>query len=204
VKDDLRRRLFARPSRVIDGDFRWASVAAVFRPGPGGLELLFIRRAQHPDDPWSGQIGFPGGRAEPDDADLFATAERETREEIGFDVTGRALGALDDIQARARTAILPLVIRPHAYFVEQGPITFPAVPNGEVDDAFWVPVEDLADPARRIWYDSERLDIPYRFPAIDLGPGRTLWGLTHRMVLEVQERLGHIASADEMSVPIGR
>ena len=42
-----------------------AAVALVFREGRDGLELLFIKRAEHERDPWSGHIGFPGGRSEP-------------------------------------------------------------------------------------------------------------------------------------------
>ena len=62
----------------------WAAVALVLRPGTGGLEALFIKRAEHPDDPWSGHVGLPGGRAEDSDPGLVHTAVRETEEEIGL------------------------------------------------------------------------------------------------------------------------
>jgi 8-oxo-dGTP pyrophosphatase MutT (NUDIX family) len=65
----------------VGSDVPRAAVALVLRDGaPGEVELLFIRRAEHEKDPWSGHMGFPGGRAEPGDASLEATAVRETLE----------------------------------------------------------------------------------------------------------------------------
>ncbi|KAJ2898123.1 hypothetical protein IWW38_001489, partial [Coemansia aciculifera] len=63
-------------------------------------QLLLIQRAKYPGDPWSGHIGFPGGKREPTDASDQATAEREVLEELGIDLTSVRdfvhLGRLDD------------------------------------------------------------------------------------------------------------
>ena len=72
-----------QPYLVGSTDKTRAAVAAVLGPTPEGLQLLFIERAQHPDDPWSGHIAFPGGRIEIDDPSPRAAAERETLEEVG-------------------------------------------------------------------------------------------------------------------------
>ena len=45
-------------------DTRLAAVAAVLRVVDGAPELLFIKRADHDGDPWSGHMAFPGGRYE--------------------------------------------------------------------------------------------------------------------------------------------
>ena len=95
----VRRTLAAhRPTAADQPGSQLAAVALMLAPAGPDLEALFIRRAVRADDPWSGQVGLPGGRAEPRDADLLATAVRETREEVAVDLGGaERLGILDDI-----------------------------------------------------------------------------------------------------------
>ncbi len=203
--DDVARRLRQRPGRGVGEDgWRYAAVAAVFREGDEGAELLFIRRAEHPKDPWSGQLGFPGGRAEPEDASLAHTAARETSEELGLDLWGadaEEVGALDELQARARRTIRPMAIHPHAWTLDAAPILRP---NEEVAAAFWTPLTHLVDPARRRWYDAARAEMPYRFPAIELDQPVPLWGLTHHMVHEVLHRLGLVDDVAALTTPRAR
>ena len=189
------------PRRIRIPEARRAAVAAVFRERDDGAELLFIERAAHPDDPWSGQIAFPGGREEPDDLDLVGTAVRETREELGLHLDGsHVLGPLDELQAGSRVRIEPLIVHPFAFALE-GDAPTPAVPNEEVAAAFWVPLRDVLDPGRRIWFDAHRATVGFQFPAVDLGDGRTLWGLTHRMVFELAARLDLIEDLDALTRP---
>jgi len=62
--EHVKRALASRePARVTEPVASRAAVAAVLRDGAPGLEMLFIRRAEQEGDPWSGQMGFPGGRA---------------------------------------------------------------------------------------------------------------------------------------------
>jgi len=196
--------LTARPPRdLVLGEVKRAAVAAIFRDGDAGAELLFIQRAAQSHDPWSGQIAFPGGREEAIDVDLSATAIRETEEELGLDLllSARPLGALDPLQARSRRKITPLTIHPYAWTLD-GPVPpFHRVPNHEVASAFWFPVRDLADTGRHFEYDAARAEIPFRFPAIDLGGNRVLWGLTHRMVMEMGARLGVVRDLDAVTAP---
>src|SRR5690606_12995479 len=82
-----------------DEPFKEAAVALVFRPvGEADAELLLIRRATRSGDPWSGQIGLPGGNRSRVDQTLEDTAVRETAEELGIDLRahGTPLGILDE------------------------------------------------------------------------------------------------------------
>src|SRR5262245_57207262 len=81
-----------------------AAVAVGFGDSARGPEILLIRLAAHPDDPWSGHMAFPGGREDPGDPDLLSTAMRETLEELSLDLrsAARLLGSLDELPAVAR------------------------------------------------------------------------------------------------------
>jgi len=111
-----------------------AAVAMVLREVKQGLEVLFIERATHELDPWSGNLAFPGGKIEAGDASLQLAAERETSEEIGLDLRGaRYLGRLSDVSG----ATLPVRVSCFVYGVEE---SRPFSLNGEVRDAFLVPL----------------------------------------------------------------
>jgi 8-oxo-dGTP pyrophosphatase MutT (NUDIX family) len=156
-----------------------AAVAIALHEGDAGLEALFIHRAVRAGDTWSGQIAFPGGRREPDDADLLATAIRETHEEIGVDLSSaELLGSLDDLHPR--TPVLPpVVVRPFVFALTKHP-TIALSP--EVQDAFWVPFRALEAPGVRGQVTVDHPGIPRRvLPAYTIG-NRTIWGMSERIL----------------------
>jgi 8-oxo-dGTP pyrophosphatase MutT (NUDIX family) len=164
-----------------------AAVAVCLRPGPRSVEALFIRRSEHPDDPWSGDVAFPGGRRDGGDASLWETAMRETMEETGVDLRaeGKLLGRLDDVHPRV--VVLPnLNIAP---FVAEVPAGALASARSEIVAVSWVPLADLADPAladRRVMTSARGVR---EFPSIrweDL----EIWGLTHRILTQLLDLLG--------------
>jgi 8-oxo-dGTP pyrophosphatase MutT (NUDIX family) len=185
--DDVRSALGSRPPARVSAEVgRRAAVALVLRDGPTGVELLFIRRAEHPEDPWSGQMAFPGGRSEPGDADLLATAVRETAEEIGVDLSqeGDYLGSLDEVRAMARLRPVDLAITPFVFRL-RGDVALS--PNHEVRSTHWIPLDELVREDRRSVMDYPYQGSTLQFPCLRV-EDVVIWGLTYRMFVGFQER----------------
>lgn len=123
-------------------------------------------------------MALPGGRQDPTEPDLLATAVRETTEEVGLTLGRRDLiGTLDDVVPR--TPVLPpIAVRPHVFALDHRPsLTL----NPEVAAARWVPLDLLLDPEI---YSSIRLDIRGEsrvFPAYQLDDS-VVWGMTERII----------------------
>lgn len=189
--DDLARRLRRLPEPSLpppsregaSGDAK-AAVALVLRaPQKGGsAEILFIRRAERPHDPWSGHIAFPGGRHDARDATLFDTAVRETREEVGLDLAQGAsmLARLRDVQARARGKRMGMTVAPYVFAIESHdpPLTLEA---REVAEAIWMPLRSLARGDGAGTHVFEASGERYELPSLPVG-NHVLWGLTYGMV----------------------
>lgn len=160
-----------------------AAVAWVVRDRPHGPEALFIRRAEHPRDPWSGQMGFPGGRVDPEDASPLATAIRETREEIGLDLSAgaRHLGRLSEVRTHLPPGLRPRCVVPFGFALSSDPSL---ALNHEVKEVVWVPLEFFADRANRHSFTWVRQGLPFPTPCYRF-EGRVIWGLTLRMVDEL-------------------
>jgi len=158
-----------------------AAVALIVREALSGLQLLFIERAANEKDPWSGNISFPGGKVENGDGDPRTTAERETWEEVGIDLKkARYLGRLSDV-AGVRIAVH---VSCFIYQVEAvGPLH---LMKEEVQDAFWVSLSDLTDPARHGEKSVHFAGQAMIRPGITLPqPGKpALWGLTYLLVMD--------------------
>lgn len=170
--------------RQLDVDGPRAAVAAVFRDGDQGSELLFIERAKRFGDPWSGHMALPGGRVEPQDPHALATAERETREELGLDLSDAVrLGRLAELHGGAR----PITVSAHGFWLPGPPPELR--PNAEVADALWIPLDVLAEPERAVAYEYPLRD-QVLFPGIAISGGRVVWGMTLRLLQDLFARLG--------------
>ena len=163
-------------SEVAEAETR-AAVALILRERQEGLEVFVIKRAEKREDPWSGHMALPGGREEPEDANLYDTARRETLEEVGMDIAeGKLLGHLEDMGPRrsgGRLVVSTVVV---ALDAEPGRLD-----EREVDEAFWVPVADMVDETVEI------PDFPGEWPAYTYQDRYVIWGLTHRILTTLWE-----------------
>lgn len=205
AEDHLRTTLARlRPRSVKHQDeLDYAAVATVIRyAAPDDPEVLLIRRSEHPNDPWSGHMAFPGGRRDPGDPSLHDTAVRETAEEVGVDLTarGEALGRLHDVEAIAKSKRIGLIIAPYVFLL-RGQVTL-EVDRSEVAEALWAPLrpmlEGALDAPFPYRYEGRDLDLPsYR-----LDEQRIVWGLTHRMLAMLFEELRSPPAGQDV-VPTG-
>jgi 8-oxo-dGTP pyrophosphatase MutT (NUDIX family) len=155
-----------------------AAVALLLREKDDSAEVLFIIRALHDLDPWSGNIGFPGGRLNHGGETPQQAAERETREELSLDLEqARYLGRLDDLYG----AIMPVLVSCFVYRLHD---TVALRPNHEIDTTFWCPLTRLLEPGRHqqrtfFYRGEERCH-----PTVELlEPEQpVLWGITYRLM----------------------
>ncbi|MDA0631045.1 MAG: CoA pyrophosphatase [Proteobacteria bacterium] len=176
---------FKRPASAHGTPDRKAAVAIVLSAGEPGVEMLMIRRAVREGDPWSGHMGFPGGRRDPEDSSSQACAARETHEEIGLDLGkhGALLCELSDVNTGWRPDRPEMLIAPFVYWLD-------AVPtlslNHEVDDVVWVPLGFFQEPENR-----QALSWEWRGKSIESDAyyydDNQIWGLSLMMIDELLE-----------------
>jgi 8-oxo-dGTP pyrophosphatase MutT (NUDIX family) len=169
---------------IADWDIKPAAVLVPLFWKDGEYHLLFTKRTahlrQHP-----GQISFPGGRRDPEDVDLLATALRETEEEIGLDRQAvQILGELDDMMTSTQYRITPFVgVIPHPYQYQVNTL--------EIDRLLEVPLACFKDPTRiEVRYREfmrERIPVYY----YNIGED-TVWGATARIVRNFLEAIAPV------------
>lgn len=158
-----------------------ASVLVPIVTHAAGLTVLFTQRTAHLRR-HSGQVSFPGGRAEPDDPTPEFTALRETREEIGL-VPERVevLARMPDYLTRTGYRVTPVI----------GLVSPPLVltpDRSEVDDVFEVPLAFLLDPANHQRETRELGGRTVGFWVMQHGE-RRIWGATAGMLLTLYRML---------------
>lgn len=166
---------------VMDRAKRPAAVLVPFVERSGSLNIILTKRVEHLRS-HSGQIAFPGGKIDPEDADARDAALREAREEIDLrpeDV--EIIGQMPDYHTGSGYRISPVlgIVDPAAR-MKANPV--------EVDYVFEVPLAFLMDPANHLRGSREFgggkryfFEMPY--------DDHYIWGVTANMLHMLYERL---------------
>lgn len=174
--EKLRERLQAHRPRRSPMRLPEAAVLLpiVDRPEP---TLLFTRRASHLKT-HSGQVAFPGGKREPQDPDLLATALRESEEEIALPRDRVALlGRLSDVVSLHGLRVTP--------WVGVIPPDLPLAPDPtELDLLFEVPLALFLEDRRHHTDVIPHGGVPHYVPNYHVD-GQVIWGLSAMMLVEL-------------------
>ncbi len=145
-------------------------------------QILLLRRAQNPADPWSGHWALPGGRKEKDDGDLLATCIREAKEECGCVLSERSLlQTLPMAEAGGRKYLMR--VQPFVFSVLEKPAL--ELDEEEIAGFHWL--------SHSVWRDKsnhvQRVLSPYfenkEFPCLPLDEAIPLWGFTYELIKKV-------------------
>ena len=176
-----------------------AAVAIVLRNTNTGPEFLLMQRAIHKNDPWSGQMAFPGGKFEPQDKSYKYTAIRETFEEVGLDLNENDfIGQIDDVLGLKANGDISVHVACFVFKLDRE-VTLSA--NHEVADMLWLPLAYLENPNNSYDFYHPH-DQSLKMPAILINAQKNqiLWGLSLRMLkilYSILERPMNALSAQE-------
>lgn len=164
-----------------EASFTRASVLVGIVPRDHGLQVLLTKRTEHLRQ-HGGQISFPGGRMEASDADPFATALRESFEEIALPAKNvQLLGYLEPMLTITGYRVLPVV----ALLVPD----YQAKADGvEVSELFEAPLQLFLNADNERPFEIEFRGEMRRLVAFDWQQHQ-IWGATASMLLNLRQRL---------------
>ncbi len=165
--DNIKKRINSEETEA------WAAVAIILKDSPNGLEILLVKRAEIPGDPWSGDMAFPGGKKSGTDANLRATVHREVLEETGINLDETVfIGTMSTVFSALRNemSVLPIL-----YQIKNVPeINL----NSELTKYMWITLKEL-DCLRSV----EKVK-RWEGPVFKIGDD-LVWGLTYRILNEL-------------------
>jgi 8-oxo-dGTP pyrophosphatase MutT (NUDIX family) len=166
-------------NRPAEGDQVEAVVGILLWEEPGrGLQALLVQRAEREGDPWSGQVGLPGGRVKQSIESPRTAVHREVEEEVGIKLeeVGVELGSLSVGHPMRR---IEMRVQPWVY----GLRVKPRVSIGsEIAGSFWVNLAEL--PSTKKMSEITIRDKPWSVESFVV-EGKVVWGFTYRVLTEL-------------------
>jgi 8-oxo-dGTP pyrophosphatase MutT (NUDIX family) len=150
-----------------------------------GLHVVLTMRAAHLNE-HAGQIAFPGGKVDRQDASPLAAALREANEEVGLgDDRVEIIGTLDQYLTSTGFRVTPFV-------GVIDPCWRPFPDPSEVEEVFETPLDFLMDPANRVRHHHDRWGTRRHYYAMPWGD-YYIWGATAGMLKGMSDRLEVLA-----------
>ncbi len=155
------------------------------------ISMLMIRRAIRKGDPWSGDMGFPGGRfSKTKDKNIYETAIRELHEETGVEIKDglEKIGRLSDLLTKSHEKIAPMIITPFVFKINKTP---DFKKNHEVEELIWIPLSVFFNQQNRTSMEVRTGKLKWRFPCY-LYNKKCIWGLSLSMIDELRDINDHL------------
>jgi 8-oxo-dGTP pyrophosphatase MutT (NUDIX family) len=161
---------------IYETNYGNAAVIIILKKVKEHLEILLIKRADNPADPWSGQIGLPGGKIELKDNNLLDTIIRETFEEIKIDLIeeGYFLGSINAVRSIQKPS---LMIVPYVFLLTKNPRI--ELNKKELNNYFWISLHELTKKRKKKTSFAES----YFYIIKDI----KIWGLTYKILKDFIE-----------------
>ncbi len=160
---------------------RSAAVLVLLFPDDAGATRVVLTERASRDGHHSGEVSFPGGKAEPDDADLTATAMREAAEEVGLDGVQAAVRVIGLLQ-QFTIPVSGFAVTPILAVAERRPLLIAS--PAEVARIVEPPIVRFLPDAPITIVEREIEGWPVRYGAYDID-GLSVWGATARILSQV-------------------
>ena len=161
-----------------DGSARPAAVLVLFFPDEAGEARLVLTERVDRGGHHSGEVSFPGGRAEPGDADIVATAMREAAEEVGLDAVAAGVRVLGSLAA-LWIPVSNFTVTPVVAVAERRPVMTPQ--PSEVAAILDAPVGAFLPNGELLRVERELRGWHLRYAAYPVD-GLAVWGMTARVL----------------------
>jgi 8-oxo-dGTP pyrophosphatase MutT (NUDIX family) len=160
---------------------RPAGVLVLIYPDADGVAHVVLTERAARDGHHSGEVSFPGGAAEPEDADIAATALREAAEEVALDAPAAGVQVVARLE-RFWIPVSDFEVHPVVAIAARRP-TLVASP-AEVARIVEPPLDRFLPGAPIVVVERTIRDWPLRFGAYDID-GLTVWGATARILSQL-------------------